>query len=583
MSTGNSTPLRAAAYYRASTLKQEDSTDRQRSQVVPYAERKRYQIVREYVDEGVSGGEILKSRDFQRMLRDAQTGAFEVIVCDDKDRFGRFDAIDLGEVVAPLRRKGVRLDAVAQGLVDWESFSGRITDAVLQEAKNLEQEAISRRVLTNQLLKAQKGVTTGGRPPYGYRWEAGGDGLNRLVPDGHKAEVVRFIFERYDRGETLYAVAEELHRRGVASPRGGTRWTRSVVQRVLTNRRYVGDYTWGVHPSGKRHRYAKDGLRATPRAHKKQDATPQEEWIVRPDAHEPLIDRDTFERVQARLQGNRSLTTPHRCGGNFVLSRLLVCGHCGAYLVGVTEYGRRRFVCGGYLAYGKGHCRRNKVGEKALVNLLLKKLQEAFLDPDNLRRLREEAAALQAERRGEGNLSRLRRAADALEKKIRQGNERLLILPADRVAGAVETLRAWEAELKSVRDEQRRAEGESPAEDLEKSIAAAETVLWRLQEAWREQDAPLMRRLFREMLSKVELRWSFRTAGKRTFARLSGGMVHLQSTEASSELSPSAGPPRCSRSPPPPVHTDRPSPEWRRPRRSPPTGASPGTRRAGRR
>jgi hypothetical protein len=142
-STGNSTPLRAAPYYRSSTLKQEDSADRQRSQVVPYAGRKRYQIVREN------------------------------------------------------------------------------------------------------------------------------------VPDGHKAEVVRFLFERYDRGETLYAVAEELHRRGVASPRGGTRWTRSVVQRVLTNRRYVGDYTWGVYPSGKRCRYAKDGLCITPRAHEKQDATRQ--------------------------------------------------------------------------------------------------------------------------------------------------------------------------------------------------------------------------------------------------------------------------------------------------------------------
>jgi DNA invertase Pin-like site-specific DNA recombinase len=548
MPAGNSRndgPTRAAAYYRMSDDKQENSIERQRSQVGPYARKKGYQVVREYTDEGVSGDEILKRREFQRMLRDAQVGAFEVIVCDDKDRFGRFDSIDLGEVVAPLRRKGVRLDTAAQGVVDWESFSGRITDAVLQEAKNLEQEAISRRVLTNQLLKAHKGITTGGRPPYGYRWEMGAGGFNRLVPDGHRADVVRFLFAEYDKGATLYALADELRRRGVSSPRGNAQWTRSVIQRILTNRRYVGDYVWGVRPSGKRHRYAKDGFRTTPRARKKQDVNPAEQWLVLPDAHEPLVSREQFQRVQARLAGNRAWTTPHRNGGDFTLSRLVVCGHCGAFMVGLTDRGRRYYVCGGYLAYGKAHCRRNRVGERGLVNVLLRKLQDAFLDPDNLKALREERAAYEAERRSDGNLARLRRSADVLQKKIRQGDERLLILPADRVAGAVEALRGWEAELKAVRDELARAERESPSDDLEKRIAAAEAVLWRLQDAVKADDAPLVRRLFREMVVKVELRWTYRKTRARTFASVSGGLVELQADEGSEELSPSASRPRC--------------------------------------
>src|SRR5262245_9189368 len=160
---GNGHAVPAAAYYRMSDDKQENSIERQRSQVEPYARRKGYHVVAEYTDEGIAGDEIAKRKAFQRMLRDAQAGAFKVIVTDDKDRFGRFDCIDLGEVVAPLRRKGVYLDAVAQGVVDWNSFAGRITDAVIQEAKNLELDAISRRVLSGQLLKAQKGINTGGR------------------------------------------------------------------------------------------------------------------------------------------------------------------------------------------------------------------------------------------------------------------------------------------------------------------------------------------------------------------------------------------------------------------------------------
>jgi DNA invertase Pin-like site-specific DNA recombinase len=285
-------PIRTTVYFRMSDDRQENSIDRQRAQVIPYAAQHGYAIVREYTDLGISGSEITKRKEFQRMLRDAQAGAFEAILCDDKDRFGRFDSIDLGEIVAPLRRKGVRLVTVAQGERDWESFSGRVTDAVLQEAKRMEQEAISRRVLSQQLLKAQRGEDTGGRPLYGYRTENG-----RRVPDGRKAEVVQLIFRLYDQGHTLWAVAEELHRRGVPSPRGKDRWTRSVVQRILLNRRYVGDYTWGVRSSGKCHRYAGNGLQPTARGARVQQANPAEEWVVRTGAWEPLVDRETFERV----------------------------------------------------------------------------------------------------------------------------------------------------------------------------------------------------------------------------------------------------------------------------------------------
>src|SRR5262249_44069108 len=287
-----------------------------------------YLIVAEYVDEGVAGDELRRRKEFQRLLRDAQTGQFDGILCDDNDRFGRFDSIDMGEIVAPLRRKGVWLESVAQGRSDWESFAGRVTKAVLDEAKSLEKDAISRRVLTNQWLKAQKGITTGGRSLYGYRWDADAARGKKLVPDGHKAEVVRLIFALYDRGVTIGGVAEELLRRGVASPRGEARWTRSVIQRLLSNRRYVGDWTWGVHAFGKRHRCSTAshaGLRTTKRADANNGRNRPEAWIVVPDSHEPLVDRDVFERVQARLKGNKVRTTPHANGGNFVLSKLLVC------------------------------------------------------------------------------------------------------------------------------------------------------------------------------------------------------------------------------------------------------------------
>ena len=110
MSEHHSMPVNAVDYYRMSDPRQDTSIERQQSQVLPYALKQGYRIVRTHVDEGIPGDEIAKRKAFQRMLRDAQAGLFDVILCDDKDRFGRFDSIDLGEVVAPLRRKGVRLE-----------------------------------------------------------------------------------------------------------------------------------------------------------------------------------------------------------------------------------------------------------------------------------------------------------------------------------------------------------------------------------------------------------------------------------------------------------------------------------------
>jgi DNA invertase Pin-like site-specific DNA recombinase len=545
MSANHSTAARAVAYYRMSTDRQEDSIDRQRSQVEPHAARHGYGLVRDYTDRGISGGEITRRKEFQQMLRDAQAGRFEVILCDDKDRFGRFDSIDLGEIVARLRRKGVRLETVAQGRIDWESFSGRITDAVLQEAKHEERRAISRRVLSNQLLKAGRGQDTGGRPLYGYRREADPERGSRLIPDGRKAEVVRLVFSMYDEGNTLFAVAEELYRRAVPSPRGGARWTRSVVQRLLLNRRYVGDWTWGVHASGKCHRYGSGGVRAKGRGDKAATVNAAEAWVVRPDVHEPLVSREVFERVQARLKGNRRMTTPHPNGGDFALSRLLVCGHCGGSLVGITDHGKRNYVCGGYLAHGKGHCKRNTAPERLILDVLLRELQKAFLHPDNLQRLRQEVREMEAAERGDENLQRLRARARELGGMIGRGNENLAILPADRIPGVVAKVREWEAEEAAVKAELRRLESSSRADDLEQRIEAAERCIWNLREAAQGDDLPLLRDAVREMVKKVVLFWEHRQAGKVTRCRLVGGEIHPRTTEEPSELSPSAARSHC--------------------------------------
>jgi Resolvase, N terminal domain len=79
----------AVAYYRMSSGKQDKSIGEQRTEVEAYARRQSYQIIREYIDEAISGDETPKRAAFLRMREHAQNGEFEVILCWDQDRFGR--------------------------------------------------------------------------------------------------------------------------------------------------------------------------------------------------------------------------------------------------------------------------------------------------------------------------------------------------------------------------------------------------------------------------------------------------------------------------------------------------------------
>ena len=75
------TSIRAASYIRMSSHRQETSPEQQRREIIELAKRKGYEIVERYIDEGISGDEIEKRPDFRRMLQDAQTGKFDVILC----------------------------------------------------------------------------------------------------------------------------------------------------------------------------------------------------------------------------------------------------------------------------------------------------------------------------------------------------------------------------------------------------------------------------------------------------------------------------------------------------------------------
>ncbi len=117
--------INAVAYVRMSSDKQEASPKQQREEITKLAKRESYRILRWYTDEAVSGDATEKRIQFQQMIKDAKAGEFGAVLAWDQDRFGRFDSIEAGHWIYPLRKAGVCLVTVAQGRIDWSDFTSR--------------------------------------------------------------------------------------------------------------------------------------------------------------------------------------------------------------------------------------------------------------------------------------------------------------------------------------------------------------------------------------------------------------------------------------------------------------------------
>lgn len=351
----------AVGYVRMSTDKQEDSPAQQKAEITKLAEREGYRILRWYEDHGFSGAKTLKRPQFRRMIRDAEEcGDFKAILCWDQDRFGRFDSIEAGEWISPLRRVGVELVTVCQGRIDWDDFAGRLIYQITQEGKHRYLVDLSRNALRGMIGFAKQGNLLGMATPYGYdridynaageemcrvprgeRFRKPRDWTAKLVPssDRRAIETVRWIFRTFATTAcSARSLAVELNRRKVPFP-SGKEWDYTYIKSLLRHPVYIGWLTYGRRGVGLYHHVGPDG-ELMPARGANNDCPEYAPIIVR-DNHEPLIDKATFDAVQAKLK-ERSIV---RGGPNrkHMLSGILRCGHCGGLLIGsIGSHGRTK-------------------------------------------------------------------------------------------------------------------------------------------------------------------------------------------------------------------------------------------------
>jgi site-specific DNA recombinase len=304
-------PPRVVAYIRMSRDKQEDSPERQRAQIESYARSCGYTIRDTYLDPGIAGDDSERP-DFRRMLADAQLGMFDVILIDEPSRLSRSKPLQfLAEVVYPLERAKITVEAVSSGPLSWTDIGGLIMTAIHADRSSAEVKNMSRRVLDG-MARSARAAFWNGEAPLGYVVREIRDTENprkvlsrRLVPgDRRYVNAVRWVFREYARGcRGLAAIAAKLASRGIVSKKrrganAGKAITPQGIACILRNPAYVGDTTWNRRSVGKYCRLV-DGKA---QFQTKRGNNPESEWIVVRNSHPSLVSRKTFQAIKERLK-----------------------------------------------------------------------------------------------------------------------------------------------------------------------------------------------------------------------------------------------------------------------------------------
>ncbi len=362
--------MRTVLYARVSSDKQDVdlSISAQLKALREYAARNHHILVKEFVDEAESGRTVFRPQ-FREMISLAKRAEkpFDLILVYKYSRFAR-SREDSIVYKALLKKSGVQLISITEPVDD--TAMGRLMQAIIECIDEFYSENLGEEVTRGMRESASRGFYLSSRPPYGYRKvrvNDGGKERTRLEVDEFKSRLVASVFDQVLKGKGLIEVTKELNSRGIPSPTGKG-WGKTGLRQILGNEVYTGTAVWG-----------RNSKRALP------PIRVENAWPA-------IVDQESFQQVQSLL-GQRSFAQvhPRRASSPYLLSGLARCGHCGKALSGMEAKSGKfaYYVCGTLTKKGSGSCRARYLNASKLESLVVHKIREHVLTPDNLTALAE--------------------------------------------------------------------------------------------------------------------------------------------------------------------------------------------------
>lgn len=353
--------MKVAAYARYSTDKQtENSIAAQLDCIIKYCQANKHEIVSTYIDEATTGTNT-EREGFINLVQGAREHQFECVVIYDISRGSR-DVGDWFHFRREMQRLNIQVISATERLGDISNpndFLVELINVGLGQHMVLQTRQKS---IAGVAERAKQGLFLGGTPPLGYDIVNG-----EYVVNESEANTVRTIFELYADGRSYNEILSAIQ--GAIGKRGRPLGKNSLFS-ILNNERYIGVYTWNK-------RYMK-------MMNKWAGGKPNPNCVRIENCIEPIIDKETWGRVQARMRDNKRKAV-NKAKRSYLLSGLIECTECGSTFVGHTSrnskgYETRYYLCGN--KYRTHTCNAKAINADELETFVIQHLKNYLLKTD---------------------------------------------------------------------------------------------------------------------------------------------------------------------------------------------------------
>lgn len=346
--------LRVAAYCRVST-EQEEQQNSYQVQIAYYTDlinrKKEWTLAGIFADEGISGTQTKKRTEFNRMIRMCKNKKIDLVITKSISRFAR-NTVDCLEYVRQLKDLGIGVIFEKEN-INTLTMTSEFMIALYGSFAQAESESISKNVSWGK-EKAYREGKVQFQYKYLLGYKKGTDGKPEIVPE--EAEIVRLIYTLFLDGYSMTRIKKILENKGYLTAQGKKVWNESLIRSILKNEKYVGDALL-------QKTFTSDCI-----THKVVKNHGERPMYLVTDHHVPIVDRDTYNRVQQELArrsskrkvSDKTTTEQGKYSSKYALTELLICGHCGTPYRRTTwaARGKKQIVwrCISRLEHGKKYC-----------------------------------------------------------------------------------------------------------------------------------------------------------------------------------------------------------------------------------
>ncbi len=406
------------------------SIQNQKAMLLQYAGEKGWEVYDIYSDDDYTGSDRNRPQ-FKRLINDAKERKIDIVLCKTQSRFTRELELVEKYIHGLFPIWGVRFvsvvdnaDTSIKGNKKARQINGLINEWYLEDmSDNI------RSVLTN---RRQNGFFIGAFAPYGYKKDP--DQKGHLIIDEEAAAVVHEIFTMFVQGYGKTAIARSLNDRGIPNAteykrlhglrykgpksRNSTLWKYFAISDILCNETYIGNLVQG--------RYGNVSYKT-----KQCKPRPKDQWIVVKNTHEPIIEKELWDKAQALIAQRAKPFTNGQVG---LFARKARCMYCGYTMQSHKKSdGRRYLSCPNY-HIAKDACSGSFISVSKLEQMVLaelKRLASEFLDKDKLEQ------GVEFNRNLTDRKKKYQADVELYKKKIDEHSNSIKTLYMDKVRGVI--------------------------------------------------------------------------------------------------------------------------------------------------